>query len=148
MQKIISFHLFVFEIQTFSEFHDQCPHTFLTMLTQKVFHQFLYFDEFEMTCKRWSYFIILFQRYSWFKNPAIWLAETLYLKREFSRWGKITNKIYFQYIKKSGKKIMARSFNKLKNTYFWPIFGAKFFFSKNLALSFTTSYGFLTPCQI
>ena len=22
---------------------------------------------------------------------------------------------------------MARSFNKLKNTYFWPIFGAKFF---------------------
>ena len=148
MQKIISFHLFVFEIQTFSEFHDQCPHTFLTMLTQKVFHQFLYFDEFEMTCKRWSYFTILFQRYSWFKNPAIWLAETLYLKREFSRCRKITNKIYFQYIKNSGKKIMARSFNKLKNTYFWPIFGAKFFFSKNLALSFTTSYGFLTPCQI
>ena len=34
--------------------------------------------------------------------------------------------------------------------HFWsifPIFGAKHFFLKNPALSRTTSYGFLVPCQ-
>ena len=31
--------------------------------------------------------------------------------------------------------------------HFWPIFGAKKNFLKNLVLSRTTSYGFLTPCQ-
>ena len=30
---------------------------------------------------------------------------------------------------------------------FGPIFGAKFFFLENLALSSTTSYGFLASCQ-
>ena len=38
----------------------------------------------------------------------------------------------------------------IKNQIFWlilPILGAKNFFSKNLALSEATSYGFLAPCQ-
>ena len=40
--------------------------------------------------------------------------------------------------------------NKFKKPYFWPIFpifGAKNIFLENLALSHTTSYGFLAPCQ-
>ena len=44
--------------------------------------------------------------------------------------------------------------NKLKKTLFLahfgfisPILGAKKFFLKNPALSHTTSYGFLVPCQ-
>ena len=45
-------------------------------------------------------------------------------------------------------------FNKLKNLFlanFWPVFsvlGAINFFARNQALSRTTSYGFLAPCQI
>ena len=45
---------------------------------------------------------------------------------------------------------MTKFFNKFKKTYFWPtfpIFGAKKFFPENLALSSTTSYRFLAPCQ-
>ena len=40
--------------------------------------------------------------------------------------------------------------NKFKKPYFWPIFpifGAKNIFLENLALSCTTSYGFLATCQ-
>ena len=32
------------------------------------------FCEFVSTCKKWGYFINLFCRNSWLKNPAIWLA--------------------------------------------------------------------------
>ena len=51
---------------------------------------------------------------------------------------------------------MTKFFNILKNTilkvfaHFWsifPILGAKKIFPENLALSRTTSYGFLAPCQ-
>ena len=45
---------------------------------------------------------------------------------------------------------MTKFSNKFKNPCFWPIFpilGAKKIFLENLALSCTTSYGFLTPCQ-
>ena len=46
---------------------------------------------------------------------------------------------------------MTQFFNKFKKPCFWPIFpiyGAKRIFLENLALSRTTSYGFLAPCQI
>ena len=50
---------------------------------------------------------------------------------------------------------MTKFSNKLKKPCFWPIlglfsqfWGKKFFFSENLALSRTTSYEFLAPCQI
>ena len=48
---------------------------------------------------------------------------------------------------------MTKFFNTLKKkvlAHFWPtfpIFGAKKIFLKNLALSHTTSYGFLASCQ-
>ena len=49
---------------------------------------------------------------------------------------------------------MTNFFNKFKKSCFWPIFGPfsnfggkKKFFLENLALSRTTSYGFLAPCQ-
>ena len=41
---------------------------------------------------------------------------------------------------------MIKFFNKVKS-YFWHIFDAKPFFSKNPAPCRTTSYGFLTPRQ-
>ena len=45
---------------------------------------------------------------------------------------------------------MTKFFHKFKKTLFlahFAHFGGKMFFPKNLALSHTTSYGFLTPCQ-
>ena len=47
---------------------------------------------------------------------------------------------------------MTKSFNKFKEPYFWPIFQNFlgiffFFFSQNLPLSCTTSYGFLAAYQ-
>ena len=49
---------------------------------------------------------------------------------------------------------MTKFFNKFKKPCFWPIFGsifsilgAKKFYLENLALSCTTLYGFLAPCQ-
>ena len=37
--------------------------------------------------------------------------------------------------------------NPILKPYFRPILGEKICFSKNLAVSYTTSYGFLTPCK-
>ena len=48
------------------------------------------------------------------------------------------------------KKLMTPFSNKFKKLWFWPIFpifGAQKIFLENLALSRTTSYGFLAPCQ-
>ena len=45
---------------------------------------------------------------------------------------------------------MTKFFNKFKKPYFWsifPILGAKNFLLENPALSRTTAYGFLAPCQ-
>ena len=45
---------------------------------------------------------------------------------------------------------MTQFSNKFKKLWFWPIFptfGAKKIFLENPALSRTTSYGFLAPCQ-
>ena len=48
---------------------------------------------------------------------------------------------------------MSQFFKKMEKSYFWYIlayffhFGGKNIFSKNPALSHTTSYGFLIPCQ-
>ena len=48
---------------------------------------------------------------------------------------------------------MTKSFNKFKKPCFWPIFGPfpqifqQLFSTKNMALSCTTLYGFVVPCQ-
>ena len=42
---------------------------------------------------------------------------------------------------------MTQFSNKFKKTCFWPIFGAKKIFLESLALSRTTSYGFLASSQ-
>ena len=52
-----------------------CQHPFLTLSKQKTFKQ--HFCAFVSTCKKRGYFIYLFRRNSWFKNPAIWLAESI-----------------------------------------------------------------------
>ena len=45
------------------------------------------------------------------------------------------------------KKLMTQFSNKFKKLCCWPILGAKKIFLENPALSHTTSYGFLAPCQ-
>ena len=56
-----------------------CQHPFLTLSKQKTFKQ--HFCEFVSTCKKRAYFIYLFRRNSWFKNPAMigWEYFGLYL---------------------------------------------------------------------
>ena len=54
-------------------------HSFLAMLHQKLCHQFLIFLNFLKisTCKKWGCFIDWLLRNAWFKNPAIWMAESI-----------------------------------------------------------------------
>ena len=53
------------------------PHPFLTMLNQKVCNQLFNFIEFLSMYKKWGCFIKLFWRNNGFKNPAIWLADSI-----------------------------------------------------------------------
>ena len=55
------------------------PHLFLTMPHQKDFRSTFNFCEFVSTCKILGCFIHLYWRNGWFKNPAIWLAESIWL---------------------------------------------------------------------
>ena len=55
------------------------PNSFLTMLMQKNFWSSFNLREFVSTCKKSGYFIDLFWRYAQLKNPAIWLAENIFV---------------------------------------------------------------------
>ena len=48
------------------------------MPNQKIFGQLLIFVSLYYHAKKWACFIDLFWRNSWFKNPAIWLAESIF----------------------------------------------------------------------
>ena len=73
--KIRLFHLFSFEIQSSS----------MTWLVTPIFdhaHPKYFWSTFNLckfvsTCKESGYFIDLFWRCGWLKNPAIWLAENI-----------------------------------------------------------------------
>ena len=53
------------------------PHSFLTIPKQKNFYQLFFFLNLYQHAKKWGCFINLFWWNSWFKNPAIWLAESI-----------------------------------------------------------------------
>ena len=53
------------------------PHSFLTMPNQKIFDQLLIFVNLYQHAEKYGYFIDSFWRNSWFKNPALWLAESI-----------------------------------------------------------------------
>ena len=76
MQNIITFHLFILEIQSISESSDKSDHAhFRQCPPKKILINFI--CELVSTCKKSGYFIDLFWRYGWLKNPAIWLAENI-----------------------------------------------------------------------
>ena len=54
-----------------------CSHPFLTTPMQKIFGQLLIDLNLHQHAKKIGYFIDLFWRYGWLKNPAIWLAENI-----------------------------------------------------------------------
>ena len=124
------------EIQLILESRDQIGHTYFWPFITKKFsinEKIKIFCEFVSTCKELGCFINLFWRNGWFKNPEIWLAETIlaYIS------GTITaNKINFHY-RTNSMKIIEKFFFESKKPSFWlisPILGAKAF-TKNLALS-------------
>ena len=77
MQKISSFHQFILEIQPILESRDQTGHTHSGHANPKFFWSTFNSYEFASTYKKSGYFIDLFWRYGWLKNPAIWLAENI-----------------------------------------------------------------------
>ena len=71
----------------------------------------------------------MFWRNSWFKNPSIWLAESIlaYISgiRYFPVWylcRNTANNINFYYIEQIQWKLMTKVFFKFKKPYFWPLF--------------------------
>ena len=52
-------------------------HPFLAMPNQKNVDQILIFVNFVSTCKKWGCFINLCWRKDWFKNPTIWMVDSI-----------------------------------------------------------------------
>ena len=67
MQKVSSFQSPVTRLATPNSDHAH----------HKTFWSTFNLREFVSTCKKSGYFINLFWRYGWLKNPAIWLAENI-----------------------------------------------------------------------
>ena len=55
-------------------FRPNWPHPFFNTAIQNFFDQLLIYVDVYQVAKKSSYFIDLFLRYGWLKNPAIWLA--------------------------------------------------------------------------
>ena len=92
-------------------------------------------------------------------NLVAWEHFGLYLRnKNFPKYG-ICAGIYVFIITKTHKKLVPKSFNKFKKPWFLSIFSSlnwgmpqnkvwgKKIFPENLALSCTTTYGFLVSCQ-
>ena len=124
-------------------------HLFFTIITFLVTLFFNQLDLYHMMCintKNSNYFIILFCKCTWFKNPAIWLARSILDHTPRTRFfietfpnfcRNIENNINFHYRPTPGKAFHP----------FSRFLGQKNCFKKNLILSSTTSYGFSTLCQ-
>ena len=64
-------------IPSIQESHDQTGHTHFWPHQSKIFWSTFNLCEFVSSCKKSGYFIDLFWRYGWLKNPAIWLSENI-----------------------------------------------------------------------
>ena len=101
-----------------------------------------------------GYFIYLFWRYGWLKNPAVWLAEDIlaHISGHFPQiWDlctNIANNIHVHY-RTNSVKIRQKFSISSKGPVFglFSILVVEIFFLENQALSHTTSYGFLASCQ-
>ena len=147
-------HLFILEIQSILKTILATP--ILDHAQPKDFRSTSNFCEFVSIWKKLGYFIGLFWRNSWFKNPVIWLAESILahvlLVKDMCR--NTTNNINFHYKMNSVKidlnSIFFKKFLNCKDLIFglflahFPSFGVKKVFSK---LSHTTSERSLSPCQ-
>ena len=114
---------------------------FLTMPHQKRFNQLLIFVNLYQYAKNEvvSSFINLLWRNAWFKNSAIWMAESILVHISGTTFFPNGNNMKFHYRTNKGK-LKTKFFFKLKKPYFWPILGsfpqflgAKNVFPKNLA---------------
>ena len=97
-------------------------------------------------CKKWGCFIALFWRNSWFKNPAIWLAESIF-EQDFSHIQDLcrnTANMNFHY-RTNWLKINDQIFLLIQKTLFlahFPNFLGKKGFSKK-----SGSVRHIAPCQ-
>ena len=152
MQKINSFHQFIPEIQAILESRHPTGHTHFWRQPKKFLINF-YLCKFISTCKRSRYFINLFWRYGWLKNPAIWLAENILahisgMCRNTANYYHNYHSDYIFHHRTNSVKIIDKIFQYIL-AHFWsvfPILGAKRIFLENPGLS-RKSYRFLAPCQ-
>ena len=73
MQQILGSH----QVQLILESCDQTSHTHSWPCPSKHFWSTFNLGEFVPTCKKSGYFIDLFWRYGWLKNPATWLVQNI-----------------------------------------------------------------------
>ena len=112
------------------------PNLYFDHAQPKHFQAIFNFCEFVSACKIWGCFINLFWRNNWFKNPEIWLGQSIL---EY-----ISRTRFFSNIE------LVQEYNKqVKKPYFWtisPILGAKKFFPKS-HLCHSKLHMFLALCQ-
>ena len=183
MQKLSSNHKIIVKVQQLLGTNEINSHTPFDPIHPKIIKITFSFPEFAPTCKKlihsiysflqpilescnktakkFSFFINLFWRYGWLKDPKIWLAENILNHISGTKicqirdlYRNMANNINVHY-RTDVVKINYQIFQKIKKalflTHFWlvyfPNFGGKKSFQENLALSRTTSYGFLVQLQ-
>ena len=138
MQKISSFNVHFWDTVNFKVPWPDWPRPFLTMPTQKKLSSTFNICEFVSTCKKSSYYINLFRRYGWLKNPSIWLAENTLAISQKPKFCQIwdlcrntANNINFHY-RTNSVKINDKNFpwiqKTLSSVHFWSIFPILFGF--------------------
>ena len=99
------------------------------------------------TCKKSSWYLIRFWRYLSFKNPAIWLAKSIFehnlRTRFFPDMGfsqKVDNNYGASFTSKKSTHQWTKFFAKSKKHHFWGIFGHypqnEIFFKKSGSVTF------------
>ena len=106
----------------------------------KLFWPIFNICEFVSTCKKSGYFTDLFWRYGWLKKSCNQIG-----REQFGPY--LRNQSFPKYGICAGTQEII-IFHYINNIHYISKYGAKKnFFPENLALSCTTSYRFLAPCQ-
>ena len=69
--------VYSWDTTNFKESRDQIGHTYFFPCRTKIFRSTFNFYEFVSTCQKWVCFLNFFWINIWFKNPKIWLPESI-----------------------------------------------------------------------
>ena len=152
MQQILGSH----QVQLILESCDQTSHTHFWLCPQKNFWSTFNLHEFVRTCTKSGYFIDLFWRYGWLKNPATWLVQNILAHIsgtkifQYGICGNTANNIIFHY-KTNSVQINHKIFQKnAKKTCFWLIFNpfSQFLGQKKFLENLAITHNFIRISRI